>query len=82
MHRFSLLLLEPWEIYFEDLSVYLCTTENYGDFPKSGSEKLGRLKICSKSVVFEPKDIAMPLLKMQYDHCSSIEEIQISDRKR
>ena len=64
--RFSLLLLEPHEIYFEDYSVEL-------QRPKEESVA-GRLKVCSKSVVFEPKSVKNPLIKLQFAHFSSIEE--------
>lgn len=66
--RFSLLLLEPHEIYFEDYSVDLKTYEN----TKSIS---GRLKICSKSLLFEPRNLKYPLIKIQFVHCSEIKEL-------
>lgn len=66
--RFSLLLLEPHEIYFEDFSVELRTKEE----PKAIS---GRLKICSKSVLFEPRNLKSPLIKIQLIHCSEIKEL-------
>uniref|UniRef100_A0A336L9Y2 CSON006095 protein n=1 Tax=Culicoides sonorensis TaxID=179676 RepID=A0A336L9Y2_CULSO len=64
--RFSLLLLEPYEIYFEDFHVDLIEQAD-------ASITDGKLKICSKSIVFEPKQIEKPLLKLSYKDCFSIE---------
>ena len=70
--RFTLLLLEPGEIYFQDLAV------NYiYDETKALTEEnfqRGWLKICSKSIVFVPikernKD---PLLKFPLNDVSEI----------
>ncbi|RZF42157.1 hypothetical protein LSTR_LSTR004306 [Laodelphax striatellus] len=72
--RFSLLLLEPGEIYFEDVSVFLCpetTTNNLIDDEKN---QLGRLKVCSKSLVFDPKDLSKPLVKLPLKDCSDIKK--------
>lgn len=68
VHRFSLLLLEPGEVYFEDFSGIL----NDVQFPKDGKPRQGRLKLCSKSLVFEPRDWSYPLLKMHFKDCISI----------
>ncbi|XP_067007294.2 protein FAN isoform X2 [Anabrus simplex] len=71
--RFSLLLLEPGEIYFEDFSAFLFpinATED--DFEKK--KELGRLKMCSKSIVFDPKDILKPIIKIPLKDCSKIFE--------
>ncbi|KAF7269361.1 hypothetical protein GWI33_017614 [Rhynchophorus ferrugineus] len=71
--RFSLLLLEPGEIYFEDFSAVFIpsdtTSSNY-DYKKQD----GRLKMCSKSLVFDPKDISKPLIKISLKNCVVIEE--------
>ncbi|ERL95389.1 hypothetical protein D910_12653 [Dendroctonus ponderosae] len=71
--RFSLLLLEPGEIYFEDFSCTLIppdATRKTCDVKKQE----GRLKMCSKSLVFEPKDLTKPLIKMLLRDCIVIEE--------
>ncbi|CAG9098190.1 unnamed protein product [Plutella xylostella] len=65
--RFSMLLLEPGEIYFED---YSCTMNDA--VLKSVSAIQGRLKLCSKSLVFEPRDWAFPLYKLQFKDASDI----------
>ncbi|XP_064610940.1 LOW QUALITY PROTEIN: protein FAN-like [Liolophura sinensis] len=71
--RFSLLLLEPGEIYFEDYSVYY--------YPPGLSEEeaikkrqKGRLKICSKSILVDPKDSQYPLLKFPFKEIECMEE--------
>lgn len=71
--RFSLLILEPGEIYFEDFSAILIppdTTPSNYDLKKQD----GRLKMCSKSLVFEPKDIAKPIGKIPLKECVIIEQ--------
>lgn len=60
-----MLLLEPGEIYFEDYSCSLSTENN-------GNVKQGRLKLCSKSLVFEPREWVYPLIKMQFKDCADI----------
>lgn len=70
--RFSLLLLEPGEIYFEDYSVFLYP----GDVPEAEAirrKQKGRLKVCSKSLLFDPKDINFPILKFPLKECTVIE---------
>uniref|UniRef100_A0A673KQN5 Protein FAN-like n=1 Tax=Sinocyclocheilus rhinocerous TaxID=307959 RepID=A0A673KQN5_9TELE len=56
MCRFSLLLLDLEEHYFEQHTAYNLTSR--GPVANSGS-----LKICSKSVIFEPDDAVKPILK-------------------
>lgn len=79
LRRFSLLLLEPGEIYFEDFSVdLLLQPDDQQSQSKSTSSSfqsslIGRLKMCSKSVVFEAKDdIRQPLVKIAYKDCLQI----------
>ncbi|XP_055844973.1 protein FAN-like isoform X2 [Episyrphus balteatus] len=76
--RFSLLLLDPNEIYFEDFSVDLLpqiksTKINDAIINNDDSNPIqGRLKMCSKSLLFEPKKKQIPLIKMYYSKCSTI----------
>ncbi|XP_017773064.1 PREDICTED: protein FAN-like [Nicrophorus vespilloides] len=77
--RFSLLLLDPREIYFEDFSAVLITTDvtiKTFDFKKVE----GRLKLCSKSLVFDPKDNVKPLIKIPFKECYLIEEWKGSNK--
>ncbi|XP_055630908.1 protein FAN-like isoform X2 [Toxorhynchites rutilus septentrionalis] len=68
--RFSLLLLEPGEIYFEDFSVDLLELDGNSSI---GTTTIGRLKMCSKSVVFEAKEnVRLPLAKIAYKDCLDI----------
>ena len=57
--RFNLLLLEAGEYFFEDLSATL------------NNNIQGRLKICSRSVLFEPNDTKKPIIKYSYKHMVS-----------
>lgn len=71
-----MLLLEPGEIYFEELSVFLCEEASI-IFKITENEKnqLGRLKICSKSIVFDPKDLSKPLIKIPFKECDEIKKL-------
>nr|XP_034980664.1 protein FAN isoform X2 [Zootoca vivipara] len=76
--RFSLLLLNLEEYYFEQ------HTANY-IFNKDGRDgrerrKIrGSLKICSKSVIFEPDEISHPIIKIPLRDCIKIEAPEDSD---
>ena len=72
--RFSLIVLEPSEIYFEDYLVYYHGSKN--PFEKSSIDKeiKGSLKICSKSIVFDPISLSEPLIKFQYKSIDRIEQ--------
>lgn len=65
LHRFSLLLLEPGEYYFEDYIASLATSE-------TNIWLNGRLKVCSLSLVFDPKDYHKPIIKIPFTQCASI----------
>jgi factor associated with neutral sphingomyelinase activation len=71
--KFSLLLLDPGEIYFEDFSAVLIPPDIT---PKTFDNKKqdGRLKMCSKSLVFDPKDINKPIIKISLKDCVVIEQ--------
>ena len=77
MDRFSLLLLEPNEIYFTDVAVTLIRDQNKAPYAE-GNFSRGRLKICSKSVVFVPQSDpggqghVEPLLKFPLCDCKEI----------
>lgn len=81
--RFSLVLLEPGEIYFEDYLVYYhelrCPFDaveggdNNEGLPHHQQPIKGNLKICSKSVVFDPISFSYPLVKFSYKSVDRIE---------
>jgi factor associated with neutral sphingomyelinase activation len=56
--RFNLFLLEENEFFLEDYICYHHKLENV--------REKGRLKICSRSLVFEPEELFLPLLKMSF----------------
>lgn len=72
--RFSLLILEPSEIYFEDFYATLKDCNNEFENNSDDSPYLGHLKMCSKSLVFVPKDKRMQLIKIPYKDCDKIAE--------
>jgi len=67
-----MLLLEPGEVYFED---FRCTLSGRSKSPKGNefAQQDGRLKLCSKSVVFEPQDMMKPILKIMLKYCTKLE---------
>jgi factor associated with neutral sphingomyelinase activation len=88
--RFSLILLEPGEIYFEDYLVYYHGTQCPFD-PKQQQQQQqqqssqsnfpmkGKLKVCSKSVVFEPLNLSYPLIKFAYKQIETIQDYNTSN---
>uniref|UniRef100_A0A182JZX8 Protein FAN n=1 Tax=Anopheles christyi TaxID=43041 RepID=A0A182JZX8_9DIPT len=74
--RFSLLLLEPSEIYFEDFSVDIVRQERgLSNRSDPDLQATGRLKMCSRSLVFEAKgsSACLPLIKIMYKDCTTID---------
>jgi len=69
-HTFSLYNLSANEIYFEDYAVFCQSTLNDDQQIKIK----GRLKICSKSLVFVPSDIRSPMIKILYKQISKFED--------
>lgn len=70
--RFSLLLLEPGELYLEDFSCVLLPSDVPEETLQS-KKQVGRLKMCSKSIVFDPQEFSNPVLKIQFKDCTSIQ---------
>ena len=65
------MLLEPGEIYFEDYSASLFPTQvNRENFETR--RQLGRIKLCSKSLVFDPQDFNKPIIKIPLQNCIGI----------
>lgn len=75
--RFSLLLLEPGEYYFEDFSVYFTPQEDVFQEKNISDEFLGRLKICSKSLVFVPRAVAKPIIKIPLKECNAVDKMEL-----
>lgn len=71
--RFSLLLLEPGEIYFEDFSANLLPSDP-SSVDVDDRKSRGRIKVCSKSLVFDPQDTSLPLIKFPFHQCEKISE--------
>lgn len=70
--RFTMLLLEPGEIFFEDYSVQMRQLDASSSEGRKWMD--GRLKLCSKSLVFVNKDINQPLIKIQLKETKSVEQ--------
>jgi hypothetical protein len=79
--RFNLLLLEYGEYFFEDLSVCLSQISATPDIKHDLSrielrdhnsmQIQGRLKVCSRSLIFEPNDIKKPVQKFPFKGMTS-----------
>ena len=74
-HTFSLYNLTANEIYFEDYAVHCQSTLNDNQQTKIK----GRIKICSKSVVFVPHDIRSPMVKILYQQISRFEDSRMNE---
>jgi hypothetical protein len=57
--RFSPLLLDPDEQVLEDVSAKL-------------EDSIGRLRICSHSIVFDPEDFSRPIIRIRFDDFVSV----------
>lgn len=67
------MLLDPGEIYFKDYSALFITPDiTLKTYDKKKQD--GRLKMCSKSIVFDPKDISKPIIKVSLKDCQIIEK--------
>ena len=68
--RFNLLLLDYGEFFVEDVGVYQYPSPNDGsgrDFFQCDALKVqGRMKLCTKSLIFEPSDGRKPLIKFPF----------------
>lgn len=69
-HTFSLYNLSASEIYFDDYAVECESTLN----EYQPNKTKGRLKICSKSLVFVPNDIRSPMIKVLYKQIIKFED--------
>ncbi|XP_031833417.1 protein FAN isoform X2 [Nomia melanderi] len=70
--RFTMLLLEPGEIFFEDYSVLMKMLDASSLEEQKWID--GRLKLCSKSLVFTNKDINQPLIKIQLKEVIAVDQ--------
>lgn len=42
-----------------------------------GSEEcIGRFKLCSKSLVFNPRESSMPIIKIAFKECTEIRQVE------
>ncbi|XP_010781480.1 protein FAN [Notothenia coriiceps] len=69
--RFSLLLLDLEEYYFEQHTAYHVTTCSEKERKVRGS-----FKVCSRSVIFDPEDVSEPILKIPLRDCKKIEFVE------
>ncbi|XP_036452329.1 protein FAN isoform X2 [Colossoma macropomum] len=72
--RFSLLLLDLEEYYFEQHTAYHMIGTGSSSLPNRYNR--GSLKICSKSVIFEPDEVNKPILKIPLKDCKRIEAVE------
>ena len=67
--RFSNLLLDEGEEYEGDYVAVLSTPKEYAEL---GTELKGRLRICSMSIVFDPTNLAAPVMKFPLRDAASL----------
>eukprot|EP01137_Pigoraptor_chileana_P021867 Opistho-2@86107 len=73
-HRFTLLMLEHGETYVEDFSAYQVPI---GKEDARKSRRIeGRLKLCSRSLVFDPQDISHAVLRFPFRDCTAIGDVE------
>ena len=71
--RFSLIHLNFGEVYFEDYAViYYPEARNEEEMVKI--KQLGRLKLCSETLLFVPQDSLAPLIKIPYKSCDTLSQ--------
>lgn len=66
--RFNLLIMEEGEDYIADVAATMALTRR-----NQVAESKGRLRICSKSLIFQPEDVAASIIKFPYRHMQKIE---------
>jgi len=66
-NRFSLLLLEEGEYYFDDYEAAYYPT-SASDQAAIQNKQVGRVKVCSKSILFAPDKSRYPILKFPFDN--------------
>ncbi|CAH2285272.1 FAN isoform X1 [Pelobates cultripes] len=70
--RFSLLFLDQEEYFFEQhLACHISKGNDHSERKIRGS-----LKVCSKSLIFEPDDINIPIYKIALRDCTRIDEVE------
>jgi hypothetical protein len=84
--RFNLLLLDYGEYFLEDFSAYhfpLPTNDLTSNFEIQDNIKVqGRLKLNSRSIIFEPNDTRYPLLKFPYRYIiSELEKFHLTQKE-
>ncbi|MCO5581867.1 hypothetical protein L7F22_035756 [Adiantum nelumboides] len=72
--RFTYLLLEEGEFYIQDWMA-VCRYGSFGLDAQIGHPRRirGRLRLCSKSIFFEPDDISLPIIMFPFNKVKKIE---------
>jgi hypothetical protein len=71
-HRFSLLLLDDGEDYVCDWVGFCIPPAGKLDV-SAGSSVRGRLRLCSMSLIFDPDEQRLPILKFPFAHVEALE---------
>ncbi|KAM9827744.1 protein FAN [Neosynchiropus ocellatus] len=67
--RFSLLMLDLEEYFFEQHTAYDVTV-------RSPRKSRGSFKVCSRSIIFDPEDCSEPIIKIPFRDCQKIEILE------
>lgn len=79
--RFSLLLLAEGEVFVSDARVACLEVPEAATPAGHGprSDVGGRLRVCSESVVFEPDERALPLVRIEFAACTRVDAVSSAD---
>ncbi|MEQ2283404.1 hypothetical protein AMECASPLE_010856 [Ameca splendens] len=69
--RFSLLLLDLEEYYFEQHTAYHVSSDS-----RKEKKIRGSFKVCSRSIIFDPDGLAEPIIKIPLRDCQKIEFVE------
>jgi factor associated with neutral sphingomyelinase activation len=75
-NRFNLLLLSENEHYFSDYAAIFypnCAT----DSESIAKQIKGRLKVCSRSIFFDPEDSSFPIIRYDYKDVAEVEPLRV-----
>jgi factor associated with neutral sphingomyelinase activation len=69
--RFTLLDIEDGEEYLEDFAAFYYPSD-LPDAAAAKAKRKGRLRLCTRSIVFEPSESMYPLLRIPFRECEEL----------
>ena len=71
--RFSLLLLDENEFYVRDFVATCIWPSDVGGIWNKTSSLSGQLRLCTKSIFFEPDDVRIPIVRLPFQYLEQLE---------